>query len=182
MVSKRLNRGHGKYPVARVRQIFAAMVRRKRLRLISIVVSTLHTSMAMAAHLKPFTRLLQSIYGVYWFFWRNRGIDQVWPRLRDSDKEVVTFGLGNFEVLMPFGGVLVQFLRIDTHPTFDTYKKVKLGVNNSTVLVGGRIRFRVYWQYLKFYTESYKIHPPGREFDHPTGWLTLGDGAVPSTI
>jgi hypothetical protein len=29
---------------------------------------------------------------------------------------------------MSFGGVLVEFLRIDTHPTFDAYEKVKLGV------------------------------------------------------
>jgi len=38
---------------------------------------------------------------------------------------------------MQFGGVLVQFLRIDTHPTFDAYEKVKLGVNDCAVLVGG---------------------------------------------
>jgi hypothetical protein len=146
MVPKRLNRGHGKYPIVRVRLTFAAMVRRKRLRLVIVVVSTLHTSMAVTAHLKPVSRLLQSIYRVNWFFWRNRDINQVRPRLRDRHKELVTFRLGNFEVLVPFGGVLVQFSRIDTHPAFDAYENIKFGVNDHTILVGGRIGFRVYWQ------------------------------------
>jgi len=57
--------------------------------------------------------------------------------LGDRHEELVTFGLGNFEVLVPFVGVLVQFSRIDTHPAFDTYENVKLGVNDHTVLVGG---------------------------------------------
>jgi hypothetical protein len=91
----------------------------------------------MTAHLKPLLRLLQSVYRVYFFFWRNRDIDQVWPRLRDRHEELVTFGLGNFKVFMTFGGVLVQLLRIDTNPALDAYDNVKHGVNDHTILVGG---------------------------------------------
>lgn len=74
---------------------------------------------------------------MYGFFGRIGDINQVRPRLRNDHEELVTVGFGNFEVLMLFGGVLVQFLRIDTHPTFDAYEKVKLGVNDCAVLVGG---------------------------------------------
>ena len=85
-------------------------------------------------------------------------------------------------MLVPFGCVLVQFSRIDTHPAFDAYENIKLGVNDHTILVGGQIGFRVYWQCLKFYMESYEMHAPGCEFDHLTGWSMLNEGDVPSNI
>lgn len=93
----------------------------------------------MATHLEIVFGFLEPINGFNGLLGRLWNINQIRPCPRNGCEEGVAFRLGYFEVWVTTRGVLMEFLRIDANPAFDTNENVELRVDDRAVPIGGAI-------------------------------------------